>query len=76
MLFLEHSPNTAMIMGAVLSGGDAMALARRLCDAQQPNNAGDSTRPTTNSLRGQLHGGSHHSAGRDNREGGQPDECD
>lgn len=33
MLFLEHSPNTAMILGAALSGGDALDLARRLNDA-------------------------------------------
>lgn len=32
-MMLEHSPNTAMILGAALSGGDAMGLARRIADA-------------------------------------------
>jgi len=27
MRMLEHSPNTAMLLGAVLSGGDALAFA-------------------------------------------------
>ncbi len=73
MLFLEHAPNTAMIMGAALSGGDAMGLARRLNDAQT-NNSRDSThRNGENQVRRQLHGGSNPGAGRDDREGGQPD---
>ena len=37
---LEHSPNTAMILGAVLSGGDAMGLAQRIADALETTDEG------------------------------------
>lgn len=65
MLFLDHSPNTAMIMGAVLSGGDAMGLARRLYDAQ--NNSKDSLQPDCNRRDTDARCSSYLDAGRDNR---------
>jgi hypothetical protein len=35
-LFLDrHSPNTCLILGAALSGGDAMGLAQSMADAEE-----------------------------------------
>jgi len=34
-LLLENAPRTAMILGAALSGGDAMALAKQLAEESE-----------------------------------------
>ncbi len=37
MMMLTYAPNTAMILGAALSGGDAMGLAQRIADGLGDN---------------------------------------
>lgn len=35
---LDHAPNTAMILGAALSGGNAIELAKMLCQPDGKDN--------------------------------------
>ena len=37
MKMLKYSPNTAMLLGAMLSGGDVMALAKSMVEKQDAN---------------------------------------
>ncbi len=36
-MMLEHSPRTAMLLGAILSGGDIMELAKRMVEKDLTN---------------------------------------
>lgn len=41
--FLENSPRTAMILGAALSGGDALWMAQQMVDQEEPDEQDDET---------------------------------
>ena len=42
----DYSPNTNMIMGALLSGGDPLKMAEIIVEAQERGNADDGSVPS------------------------------